>query len=273
MGVILTMVEDDVTTPYNCEIETVFQLVFGYLAVASASFLIVLRIIAIWNKKKIITVVAFTVWTINVLFLIHGITRIRSAWSPDMATCLTLNIESSKRNFVATLSTDIILIVIMLIGLLRLGFHERRAFGLGRLMWRQGLIWLLIATLAQVPPVVFLCLNLNDPYNCMLMITPTVAMSIAATRIHRQLVDFVSVRSDVPNNPDCFQTNRLMSSKSASCFPQNHMGMAIHATCEQYPTPFPSHSGSFMSAEEQFHDKTAGFGLVRDDDVEKRGPA
>ncbi|KAH9956528.1 hypothetical protein BC827DRAFT_753747 [Russula dissimulans] len=218
MGVILSLVGDDVTTPYNCEIGIVFQLVFGCLAVASASLLIVLRIIAIWNKKKIITVVAITVWMINVLFFIHGklfllslsqlgvpfkhalipgIAEIRSAWSPAEATCLAPNIESGKLNFVATLSTEIVLLVIMLIGLLLLGFHERSAFGIGRLMWRQGVIWLLIATLAEVPPTVFICLNLNDSYNYMFSITSVVAMSIAATRIHRQLVDFVSVRSDL----------------------------------------------------------------------------
>ncbi|KAH9956523.1 hypothetical protein BC827DRAFT_1270889 [Russula dissimulans] len=265
MGVILSLVGGDVTTPYNCEIETVFQLVFGYLAVASASFLIVLRIIAIWNKKKIITVVATTVWAINVLFLIHGAAQIRSTWSPDEATCLVLNIESNKPNFIVALCTDIVLLVIMLVGLLRLGFHERSAFGMGRLMWRQGLIWLLIATLAEVPTAVFICLDLNDPYNYMFTIISMIAMSIAATRTHRQLADFVTVRSD-------FSSNRLMPSKPASFFPQNHTGIAIHTTSEQHQTPLSSHSGSFMSAAEQLHDKSAGLRLDRDDDVERRGP-
>ena len=64
----------------------------------------------------------------------------------------------------------------MIFGLLRLGFHERGAFGLGRLLWKQvgywcfslivvfsaytaarihkGVIWLLVATIAEVPPAV-----------------------------------------------------------------------------------------------------------------------
>ena len=36
-----------------------------------------------------------------------------------------------------TLITDIILLLIMLIGLLRLGFHESGVQGLGHLMWTQ----------------------------------------------------------------------------------------------------------------------------------------
>ena len=64
----------------------------------------------------------------------------------------------------------------MIFGLLRLGFHERGAFGLGRFLWKQvgywyfslvvvfsaytaariqkGVIWLLVATIAEVPPAV-----------------------------------------------------------------------------------------------------------------------
>jgi hypothetical protein len=64
----------------------------------------------------------------------------------------------------------------MFFGLLRLGFHERGAFGLGRLLWKQvgywffslvvefsaymmihirkGVIWLLVATIAEVLPAV-----------------------------------------------------------------------------------------------------------------------
>jgi len=100
----------------------------------------------------------------------------------------------------------------------------------------------------------------------MFTITSMIAMTIAATRTHRQLADFVSVRND-------FSGNRLMPSKPASLFLQNHMGIAIHTTGEQHQTPLSSHSGSFMSAEEQSHDKSAGLRLDRDDDVERRGPA
>jgi len=64
----------------------------------------------------------------------------------------------------------------MFFGLLRLGFHERGAFGLGRLLWKQvcywcfslavmfsaymmvrihkGVIWLLAAIIAEVLPAV-----------------------------------------------------------------------------------------------------------------------
>ncbi|KAH9956532.1 hypothetical protein BC827DRAFT_1270896 [Russula dissimulans] len=198
MAVILNLVSDDVTTPYNCEIETIFGLVFGYLAFISASVLIVLRIIAIWKRQKMIIVIATIIWAINVAFIINGVVRIRSMWVPEAASCLlvTGNVQSAKANLISTLITDTVLLVIMLIGLLRLGFHERGTFGVGRLLWKQGLIWLLITALVEVSMVVFICLNLNDPFNYMLWLTSIVVMTISATRIHRYLADFASETTD-----------------------------------------------------------------------------
>lgn len=86
------------------------------------------------------------------------------------------NLHISELNILVTLATDIILLLIMFFGLLRLGFHEPGAFGLGRLLWKQvgyrcislavvfsaymvvrihkGVIWLLVATIVEVPPAV-----------------------------------------------------------------------------------------------------------------------
>ena len=54
-----------------------------------------------------------------------------------MSTCSVGNLHISQLNILVTLATDIILLLIMSFGLLRLGFHERGAFGLGRLLWKQ----------------------------------------------------------------------------------------------------------------------------------------
>jgi len=161
MAVVLSLVGNDVTARYNCEVETVFQLIFGYLAVAAASLLIVLRVVAIWKKKKIIVAIATGVWVTNVISQIQAIVRIRVKWTPEADACVVVNLSITKLNILVSLGTDIILLLIMFFGLLRLGFNERSAFGLGRLVWKQGIIWLLAATIAEVLPAVFLYLNLN----------------------------------------------------------------------------------------------------------------
>jgi hypothetical protein len=61
----------------------------------------------------------------------------RATWAPEESTCMAVNIHSTKLNLIIALVTDIILLLIMLIGLLRLGFHETGVRGIGHLMWTQ----------------------------------------------------------------------------------------------------------------------------------------
>ncbi|KAI0282829.1 hypothetical protein BGY98DRAFT_1094148 [Russula aff. rugulosa BPL654] len=193
MAVILALVGNNVTARYNCAVETVFELIFGYLAVAAASLLIVLRVVAIWNKTKIIVAIATGVWVTNVIAQIQAIVRIRAKWITEADACVVLNLRITQLNILVSLGTDIILLLIMFFGLLRLGFHERSAFALGRLVWKQGVIWLLAAAIAEVLPAVFISLNLNDPFNYMFLLPAMVTLSIAATRIYRSLADYAYV--------------------------------------------------------------------------------
>jgi hypothetical protein len=71
------------------------------------------------------------------------------------------NPQIANLNTLASLTTDIILLFIMLFGLFGLRFYKSSAFGMGRLLWRQGLIWLLVAFVADIIPTVFIALNLN----------------------------------------------------------------------------------------------------------------
>jgi hypothetical protein len=95
---------------------------------------------------------------------------------PGSVSCMIVNMHDLTLNALMSFITDIILLALMLVGLLRLGFHEPGVFGLGRLMWKQvrvcacrlsryflnaytlplckGLIWLFIATIVYVPAMV-----------------------------------------------------------------------------------------------------------------------
>jgi hypothetical protein len=104
--------------------------------------------------------------------------QLRSVWAPAQGVCITPNIGSGVHYLIVTLITDTILLLTVLVGLLRLrhdggGFH-----GLVQLLWKQvrgsispfagvlltycrvslfkGVIWLLFACAAEIPPVVCL---------------------------------------------------------------------------------------------------------------------
>jgi hypothetical protein len=84
-------------------------------------------------------------------------------------------VQSTKPNIFATITTDILLLLIMLLGLFRMGCDGVGMSGLARFLWKQvtlccslawysrsvdrltvhqGVFWLLIAIVAEVPPVV-----------------------------------------------------------------------------------------------------------------------
>jgi len=239
VSVIFILIDMDITTQTNCQVQDVFQLLFGYVAFAGASLLIVLRNIAIWNGKKLVIAITAGVWVVNIGFFIQSIVRIRSTWVPQLSTCVVSDIQSTKFNIITTLVTDVTLLLIMLIGLLRLGFHERGVFGLGRLMWRQGLVWLFLATIAEVPPVVFISLDLNDPLDYMFPIPAMIIMTIAATRIYRSLVDFSSTTTSGFDN---FHSSGSPASSKGSRAPTKvllgpgPMEVAVRSTYDQSQT-------------------------------------
>jgi len=91
------------------------------------------------------------------LRLVTGVVRLRFVWT-SAQICVFLGIESFKLSFTVTLITDIVLLLVVLVGLLRL----RSSFPLERLLWNQGVLWLLLAIVAEVPPVVFIILDINS---------------------------------------------------------------------------------------------------------------
>ncbi|KAN0118816.1 hypothetical protein V8E52_004927 [Russula decolorans] len=170
MAIVLNMISLDNPDKVNCQVSpcltsgSVWLTVipkalytmnnfFSYVAFGSASLLIVLRIIAIWNRKTIIVIIATGLWLADVAFLIYGTATLRGVWSDESSSCVIINMQSNKINIIAQLTSDVILLLIMVAGLLRLRL-EIGDFGLGRILWNQSLIWLMLATVAEVPPAV-----------------------------------------------------------------------------------------------------------------------
>jgi hypothetical protein len=56
---------------------------------------------------------------------------------PEVNACALLNVDSTKPAIIGSLFSDVVLLLIMLIGLLRLRCEGGGAFALGRTLWRQ----------------------------------------------------------------------------------------------------------------------------------------
>ncbi|KAF8498243.1 hypothetical protein F5888DRAFT_233963 [Russula emetica] len=176
----------------HCQVWSTFGLTLINTAFAAASLLIVLRIMAIWNREKIIILIAMGVWATDVAFLINGSVRIRNSWSHELNSCVLLNPDRITPSIMGSLIADVVLLLIMLIGLLRLRFGAGDALSLERVLWKQGLIWLLIAIVFEIPATVFIFLDLNEPMSFIFQIPNVITMTIAATRMYRALMDLGS---------------------------------------------------------------------------------
>ncbi|KAF8487390.1 hypothetical protein DFH94DRAFT_25267 [Russula ochroleuca] len=188
MAIILNIVGFDTTTPINCQVWMTFEF-FASLAFVFSSLLIMLRVIAIWNKAKMIIAIAMGILVVDISLFINSTIRLRATWSPEAVTCIVANIESTKPAIIGSLVSDIGLFLVMLIGLLPL---RGGAFALGRTLWKQGLIWLLFATVAEVPPAVLMILDLNVSLNLIDQTPGMIVMTIAATRVYRSLTTIYS---------------------------------------------------------------------------------
>jgi len=271
--VILNMIAMDIVSQPNCQALATFGFIFAYVTFACSSLLILLRIIAIWNRNKAVVALATIMWGIDVSLLIHGIIKIRSAWDPAQDSCDNPNVRSNIATIISMFITDILLLVIMLIGLLRMGRHSTGTFSLGRLgrlLWKQGVIWLSLAVVAEVPPLVFVSLDLNDAFNMMFMVPSLITMSVAATRMYRSLADFTSATEVIMDSETPHRMGHaLLNSKSTltSSTSPKRMEVVVHTAHEQYPTTL-TNQDAHNDRPERLYDKPHS--VDQDDDVERR---
>jgi hypothetical protein len=62
-------------------------------------------------------------------------------WSPGANACTLFNVDSTTPAIIGSLVSDLALLFIMLIGLLRLRREAGDAFALGRTLWKQVRWW------------------------------------------------------------------------------------------------------------------------------------
>jgi len=262
----------NITGQTNCQALSTISFIFAYMTSVSSSLLIILRIIAIWNKNKVIVSLVTIIWVANISFIIYGIIQLRSAWISAQRVCSIPDYESNKVTIIFMVITDCFLLTVMVIGLLRMRIHGAGTFSLGQLLWKQGIIWLLLATVADLPPVVFICLNLNNAFNMMFLMPSMIIMSIAATRMYRSLVDFLSNHVAMDSEPPRRIGHTASNAKLTFAVPtpKKRVEVAVHTIHEEYPISLTDHNvlyiGNHHPSQSELHDKQDD--LRFDDDIE-----
>jgi hypothetical protein len=177
----------NVTHQMNCQQLITWTFIMAYTSFTCALALIALRVVAIWRHNYLVMVLTIGMWLTNVGFLLYGIVKARSAWSSDARQCAVENTFQSRDHITVTVATDLALLIIMLIGLLR---SRQTNYGIFRHLYVQGLICLAVATVGGLPSAIFINLNLNDPFNLMFQNLALFTMQICATRMYRELANY-----------------------------------------------------------------------------------
>jgi hypothetical protein len=92
--------------------------------------------IAIWDGKRIAVAIAICSLSNNIAFFIYNTAVIRAIWDPTQSVCVVLNTEATTKTIVAVLISDVIVLLTMLVGLIRLRIYGTM-FGLAQFLWRQ----------------------------------------------------------------------------------------------------------------------------------------
>ncbi|KAI0261132.1 hypothetical protein BC834DRAFT_897412 [Gloeopeniophorella convolvens] len=169
----MNLIGMDATKPIDCQVWIVWCLLFSAVALAAGSFLIVVRISAIWERKPLVIVLSMAVWLINA----------HSLWNLQGGGCLYLFTVRGRPLSIVTLVTDTILLVTMLLGLWRKG--ELVKSGLWRLLWNQVCITFLLILMTQV----------------LTMFQTPARTVIGSTRMHRALTNWGAVTKYISDRP------------------------------------------------------------------------
>jgi len=288
MTVLLNVVLWGCTGSGNCQINVIFafETVFIFLTMSASSLLVVLRSIAIWNRDKVVMALAISVWGINAVLYVLFFVRLRIASAYKQLTCEISDLESFAPNPIAPnstrhnsirhnpisfnpsshnpiapnpiimLITDITLLLIMLVGLFRLRRHGSGT--LAQVLWKQGVIWLLLTIVALVPPTVFMILFWDASFDITFLLSACITMAIAATRMYRYLTDFARNSTDVPQGDlvqkisPPVQGNQLIHVGS---IPVNRMEVVVHTVSQQHDeTCRTRDDDSCIRADEEMHE-------------------
>jgi len=186
LGVIVQLMKLDASDAMNCETWTIIIFVFFHFVFQSATCLIILRVYALWERKRTIVVATFAIFLAHNMACVYVVAITHAHWNGNI--CRVDHIVDERIVFVTSYITDLVLLILMLFGVLRWK-QARLTGGIWPIMYTQGLVYVVVAILAYTPAVTFLVLNLNEPMNVMFMFPSSIIMPICALRMHRGLVD------------------------------------------------------------------------------------
>jgi len=178
----------NVTTRVNCAALYVFNSWTGNMAILCASTSLMIRTIAIWERKLVVVVPLVLLCIAHWAMLYHGIFIVHAVWDPTENECVvnSTNATFLNINFFFTMGFDLIILGFTTAALLKSASRS----GLWHLLFRDGLVYWGITFCLNGVPAVLNVINLNPSMNIIATVPAATLSAIAACRAVIRLQEF-----------------------------------------------------------------------------------
>lgn len=193
----------NVTSPVNCQGLYTFNQLLGNMAIGLASINLSLRTMAIWQQRWFIVLPLVAIIMGHWSLLLHGV-LLKASWIDGQGCVITsTNSKILEASFIYGMVLDLI---VMSLSAWKLAFPKGGRSKLVQLIFGDGLVYFLIAVLANMTATIFMALNLNAIMSIIANVPAAVASTIVACRVVRRLTNFTS------QGPEMFTSSTVQAS-------------------------------------------------------------
>jgi len=198
----------DITHPINCQALFIFIRLTVNAAIGFASINLAIRTMVIWLQNRYITIILLVLILGHWSIIFNGV-LITAEWSPTESACVITHMYnvSTAAIYIYSMAFDAFVLALNVYKLLSTGLLLKKATGtdaaskIGRLVFTDGLIYFIIAFLANLLAVVFMLLDLNLFMDIMFRVPAVVISTIVASRAVRRLSKFGKHNFALPETP------------------------------------------------------------------------
>jgi len=189
----------DTTTKINCQVLYTFNQIAGNAAVGLASINLSIRTMAVWTQNKF--VVGFLVLVIlgHWALILQGV-LLKATWvDPVGCVIVSTNNKVLAATFIYSMCFDLIVLVLNAYKLFGMK-SKHQGFGtskIAKLIFEDGLIFFIIAFIANLLATVFMVLSLNAIMSVIFNVPAAVASTIVASRVVRRLSKFTNTGPEI----------------------------------------------------------------------------
>lgn len=187
VGIVVAL---NVRTEVDCQALYTFNQIAGNFTIGFASINLSLRTMAIWSQNKLIVIPIAAIICGHWGLLLRGVVLVKAQWVEGQGCAITGSSNTILiATYVYTMSFDF---VVTILTAYKLAFKKGARSQLVSMIFADGLIYFVIAFLANTIAVIFLVLNLNAVMSVIAAVPSAVVSTIVSCRVVRRLSNYTN---------------------------------------------------------------------------------